>query len=200
MGLKPEETLDVNGWQIPLTYMGETIFSSLAICDLSHVPKRALQSHKMDSLKVASISIPARPGNVTLERGLLVIRLTPIEARIMSLDNDATIFSHSHFVQVTDAYASFAVIGDKCFDVLSKLSPVDLFGPDTPVLFAAQAPVEDVTCLLVRIQPENRPPGLIVSCSRGYGAFLLKVFLDAGKYLGIAPAGWQRFMHWLTGV
>jgi hypothetical protein len=199
MGLEPKETLDQNGWRISLTYMGEQTRNSLAICDLSHVPKRALQTHELDSLTVAGISIPTRPGIAVLERGILAIRLTPIEARIMSLDNDATIFSHSHFIQVTDAYASFAVIGENCFDVLSKLSPVDLFGPDPPLLYAAQAPVLEVTCLLVRIQPKHRPPGLIVSCSRGYGEFLLKVFFDAGKSFGIVPAGWQRFIHWLNG-
>ncbi len=196
--MKPEKTLNQNRWEIPLTYLGERFRSPVVLSDLSHVPKWTLQGHDLDSQQVAGLSVPAGPGAVALEQGLLVVRLTQTECRIMCLDGAAHVFTDPGYTDMTDAFATFCVIGEPCFEIVSKLSAVDLHAPHTPSLFAAQAPVEDIACLLVRIQTENGPPGLIVSCPRGYGHFFLKAFLDAGKSFEIAIAGWQRFSNWLS--
>ena len=199
MGLQPDLIVERNGWEIVQTYHGEKTGNSLFITDLSHVPQWTLQSRHVTSILPMSMSTPVRPGEATLEKGVLIARLLHEECRIMNFGTKDLSFEDSHYTNMTDAFASFAVVGILCLEVLSRLSPVDLDGSNQSPLSAAQAPVEDVTCLLLSVRRNGIEPGLIISAPRGYGRFLLEVFQDAGKEFGMAPAGWKRFNRWLRG-
>ena len=199
-GLKPDRIVEREGWEIVKTYQGEKTGNSLFIADLSHVPQWTLQSPNLTSLLPTDMDIPLRPGEATLEKSLLIARLLHDECRIMNFGTKALSFGDPHYTYMTDAFASFAVVGTQCLEVLSKLSPVDLGGFDPNTVIAAQAPVEDVTCLLLSIRRAGIEPGLIITAPRGYGQFLFEVFQDAGKVSGMAPAGWKRFNGWLTGA
>ena len=195
MGLEPEHSVSRNGWEIPLTYLGERKQADLFITDLSHVPKWCVKGPDLDGEQPAGLKMPVEPGAVTMDRSILIVRLLPSEARIMALGDDAPVFNGPIYTDVTDGYATLAVVGPKCFEVLGKLSSVDLEGPESAP--AAQAPVEDLTCLIVRIESEDEIPGIIISGARGYGHFLLEAFLDAGKEFRIQPAGLQRSSAWI---
>jgi glycine cleavage system aminomethyltransferase T len=196
MGLKAERVLARNGWEIPLAYVGERTRSSMFVTDLSHVPKWSLQGPGLEAISPAGLSIPEKPGMITLEHGLLLVRLTPSECRIMSFGEDTPVFEETDFTDVTDAYATVAVVGTRCFDVLAKLSSIDFEGQFSPR--AALAPVEDVTCLLAHITGRGGVPGIILAGARGYGHFFLEALLDAGKEFSIQPAGWERFRLWIA--
>lgn len=194
MGLGLERTIDRNGWQIPLAYAGERAQTGLFISDLSHVPKWSVQGPNLDDETPAGLKMPATPGSVTMDQGTLLARLTPSEARILALSDNPPVLNEAFCTDITDAYASMAVVGDRCFEVLGKLSALDLDGPLTAP--AALAPVDEVTCLIVRLKGQGGTPGIIITGARGYGHFLLSAFLDAGKEYAIQPAGWQRFGEW----
>jgi len=198
MGLKAERVLVRNGWEIPLAYAAERSKSALFAADLSHVPKWTLQGPDLDAMRPAGLSMPAKPGMIALERGLLLVRCIPGESRIMALGDELPSFEETGFTDVTDAYAAVAVVGARCFDVLAKLSPVDLEGPLSPK--AAQAPVEDLTCLLARIEGTGGVPGIILAGARGYGHFFIDALLDAGREYSIQAAGWERFSQWIAGA
>jgi hypothetical protein len=76
------------------------------------------------------------------------------------------------------------------------MSAVDLQGKGQGAPLAVQAPLEDITCLMVRLEGQDKLPGLLVAIARGYGHFLLDALLDAGKEYGIELAGWKRFRDW----
>jgi glycine cleavage system aminomethyltransferase T len=198
MGLKAERVLVRNGWEIPLAYAAERSKSALFAADLSHVPKWTLQGPDLDAMHPAGLSMPAKPGMIALERGLLLVRCIPGESRIMALGDELPSFEETGFTDVTDAYAAVAIVGTRCFDVLAKLSPVDLEGPFSPK--AAQAPVEDLTCLLVHIEGTGGVPGIILAGARGYGHFFIDALLDAGREYSIQAAGWERFSQWIAGA
>jgi glycine cleavage system aminomethyltransferase T len=189
--------IDRDGWEIPLTYSGEKTDTRHFVTDLSHVPKWVLQGHDLDSLQPAGLAVPAKPREATLERDILLVRLNAWECCIMVLGEDIPSFEDPGYTDFTDGYAAFAIVGPQCLDLLRKLSPVDLEGPDQAPPCGAQAPVEDIRCLIVRLQGKNAVPGLIISGPRGYGHFLLEIFMDAGEEYGITVAGWQRFRDWL---
>ena len=199
MGLTPDQVVERDGWKIVWTYQGEKTSNPLFITDLSHAPQWTLQSRNLTSVLPKDMAVPMRPGEATLEKQLLIARLLQEECRIMNFSSRDLSFEDPHYTYVTDAFATFAVVGTQCLEVLSKLSPVDLEGPQRSSLIAAQAPVEDVTCLLLSIRREGGEPGFIMTAPRGYGQFLFEVFQDAGKVSGMAPAGWKRFESWLTG-
>ena len=73
---------------------------------------------------------------------------------------------------------------------------MDLEGPGRRVPCAAQAPLEGVTCLIVRLEGWGRVPGLIIAVDRGYGPFIVEALLDAGETYDMAVAGWKRFKDW----
>jgi len=197
MGLQPDQIVEQYGWDVVLTYRGERPGGPLFVTDLSHVPKWTLQGRDMDAMRPLDIRMPARPREVTLVKGVLIARLSPEECQIMVFGTSPPSFTDPCYTDTTDAFAAFAVVGKECLEVLSKFSSVDLDEPDGTPLSAAQAPVEDVRCLLVSIKRDGIEPGLLVSVPRGYGPFLLEVFQDAGKEFGMAPSGWQRFTTWL---
>jgi len=196
IALEPERVLARNGWEIPLAYVGERTRSDIFVTDLSHVPKWTVQGPDLDSLRPAGLSLPARPGMIYLDGGLLAARATPSECRIMALGEEIPTFNETSFTDVTDAYAAVAVVGARCFDVLEKLSSIDLVGSSSPR--AALAPVEDITCLLVRVEGKDGVPGFILAGARGYGHFFLEALLDAGREYSIQPAGWERFSNWIA--
>ena len=116
----------------------------------------------------------------------------------MALENEIPEFTDAAYTDVTDAYASFAIAGPQCLEVLNKLCPVDVDEPGQVFPRSALAPVEDVTCLIIHLHGKSNIPALIISGARGYGHFLMEIFLDAGKEYGLRSAGFQRFKDWLN--
>lgn len=200
LGLEPERVMEKHGWAIALAYLGERVRCPMHITDLSHVPKWSLQDDRLDFMQPAGLKIPERAGGVGFEKDILIIRLHSSECRIMGLGDEIPAFAGPAYTDVTDAFAAFAVVGPHCLEVLGKMSPVDLGAPGQTVPCSAQAPVEDVACLITRIHGRDNLPGLLISVSRGYGHFLLEAFLDAGKEYGLSAAGWERFRKWLGPV
>jgi hypothetical protein len=198
MGLEPAENMIKDGRQVALTYLGEKTDNPLFVSDLSHLSKWILQAKDLTAFQPEGLTMPTRPGEVTLENGILIVHLTPTECFLMVLGTSNPEFKNSHYTEMTDAFASFALVGPQCLDVLSKLSPLDLDEPNRAIPCATQGPVEDLRCLLIRLHGRDNIPGLLISIDRGYGHFLLDAFLDAAKEFGMCIAGWNRFEDWLN--
>lgn len=197
MGWVPEEVEILNGWNTALTYVGEKRHSRLFLTDLSHLPKWALQSTGLDDAAPLGLPVPSKPGEVRRDGEKVMVRLTPTECLMMVLGGEMPAADDPAMSDMADAYAAFAVVGPSCLDVLKKLSPVDLEAPGQGVPCAAQAPIHDLRCVIVRLEGREAIPGLVILGDRGYGQFLLDIVLDAGKEFGICPAGWRRFEVWL---
>lgn len=193
--LAPERVVERDGWEIPLSYVGEMKRNALFVADLSPVPKWSVQGPELGSLQLCGLSIPERPRAVSVSREGLVARLTPSEARLMVFRDNSFCPTDPRVTDVTDGSAAMAVVGPSCYALLSKLSSVDLGRDAAPS--AVMAPLEDVTCLIVQLRGERGIPGLILTGPRGYGHFLLDAVLNVGREYGIAPAGWERFQTWL---
>jgi glycine cleavage system aminomethyltransferase T len=146
---------------------------------------------------VFGLPLPAKPGQVTVDGSTLAVRLTPAEGLIMVLRGEAPTPEEAVWTDMTDGYAAFAVVGPQCFDVLGKLSSVDLARPGQAAPCAVQAPVHDLRCVILRLEGAGGTPGLVILADRGYGGFLSDIVLDAGEEFGLSPAGWRRFETWL---
>jgi len=197
MGLVPKNVGILNGCPVALTYLGEKRRSRLFLTDLSHVPKWAFHRKDMDGAESFGLEMPRKPGQVTVVGDRFGVRLTPTECLILVLRGEAPVPEEVAYTDMTDGYAAFAVVGSSCLDLLGKLSPVDMEAQEQGVPCAAQAPVHDLRCVILRLEGKEVIPGLIILGERGYGPFLLNVLLDAGKEFGLSPAGWRRFETWL---
>jgi sarcosine oxidase gamma subunit len=197
IGLMPEKIKNLNGWPVALTYVGEKRRNRLFLTDLSHVPKWAFHRKDMDGAQPFGLKMSRKPGQVRVEGDRLGVRLTPSKCLIMVLRGEAPVPEDVAYTDVSEGYAAFAVVGSSCLDLLGKLSPVDLEASELRAPCAAQAPVHDLRCVILRLEGKEAISGLIILGERGYGPFLLNVLLDAGKQFGISPAGWRRFETWL---
>jgi sarcosine oxidase gamma subunit len=198
VGWTPQDVEILNGWPVTMTYKGErTRSGGLCLTDVSHVPKWAFHTKDRESARSFGIPLPEKPGQVTVEGGTLAVRLKPAEGLIMVLRGEAPMPEEAVWADMTDGYAAFALVGPQCFEVLGKLSSVDLAKPGQAVPFAAQAPVHDLRCAILRLEGAEGVPGLIILSERGYGGFLSDIVLDAGEEFGLSPAGWRRFEIWL---
>lgn len=197
MGLTPKDIVPLNGWDVALTYRGEKKHSLLFIADLSHLPKWAFHGTESAHRDLSGPPVPQKPGEVTVEGERMVIRLTPTESLFLLLHGEAPVPEEAAFTDMTDGYGALAVVGRRCFDVLSNLSPLDMEAPNRRAPFALQGPVHDLRCVIVRLEGKEGIPGLIILVERGYSPFLLHTLLDGGGDHGISPAGWRRFESWL---
>jgi sarcosine oxidase gamma subunit len=197
IGWVPEEVENLNGWSTALTYVGEKRHSRLFLTDLSHLPKWALHGKDLDDAASLGLRVPPRPGEVRVDGEKFMVRLSPTECLITVFRGETPAGDDPAMSDMAEAYAAFAVVGSPCLEVLKRLSPVDLEAPGQGVPCAAQAPIHDLRCVIVRLEGREAIPGLIILGDRGYGQFLLDVFLDAGREFGISPGGWNRFAHWL---
>lgn len=195
MGLEPERVFVSDGWEIPLSYVGEMRRSECYVSDLSHVSKWTIQGADLDSRRPLGLTMPGKPRLAVLSDGRLLARLSPSEARLLMLGKERPALNDPFATDVTDGYAALGVVGPKCYALLSKLSGVDLAGDPAPSI--ALAPLDDVTCFIAQLEGQGKTPGLVITCARGYGHFLLDVVLDAGREFGITVAGWERFGSWL---
>ena len=198
MGWMPEEVRTLNGGDTVLTYVGEKRHGGLFITDLSHVPKWVLHRRDLDAAAPLGLPVPPKPGEVRADGEKLLVRLTPSECLVLVLGAEVPTVDDLAMSDMTDAYAGFALVGPSCLEVLKKLSPVDLEAPGQGVPCAAQAPIHDLRCVIVRLEGREAIPGLVILGDRGYGQFLLDIFLDAGKEFDVSPAGMRRFEAWLT--
>jgi hypothetical protein len=197
VSLQPEETVIRGGYEVALTYLGERGLGYPFLVDISHVPKWILQGRDLEGMQPAGVDIPANPQAASLRKGILAGRLTPHEGWLMALGDEIPSFNEPGFTRVTDGYAAMALVGHQVWEVLNKLSPVDMEAPAQEPLCVVQAPVEDVPCLLVKVMAGGAAPGLILCVERAYGPFILGAILDAGREFWIAVAGWRRFREWL---
>lgn len=197
MALPAGEVWDFNGWPVALTYQGELVHNDLFLVDLSHVPKWSLKDRNLSTWQPLGMKMPEKPGDVSREGDLVLARVSPGEARILALGEEAPVFNETNYTDVTDAYAALALVGHGCFRVLSKLSAVDLTRPEQTRPLSVEAPLADITCWLVALTGAEGIPGLIIAGARGYGEFLLEIIQDAGQAAGLQAAGWQRFRRWL---
>jgi len=170
----------------------------LVLVDVSHMPQWISGAGGLGELDSDGWNVPRNPGQVEIQKSHLIVRLTPTECRVMALGDERATLTGAGTTDVTDGFATFAVVGPRCMDVLGKLSPVDLDAPGQTCPCAAQAPVEDIPSLIVRLNGTGDIPGLIISVARGYGQSFLDLLLDAGNEYGITVAGWERFQGWLA--
>jgi sarcosine oxidase gamma subunit len=196
-GMAPEEVRRMNAREEALTYRCEKRQSRIFITDLSHIAKWALHKKDMDAARPFGIQAPEKPGRVAMQGSRLVIRLAPAECLILVLNGETPDIEDADYTDMTDGYAAFALVGSECFELLRKLSPVDLEAPEQVIPCGTQAPIHDVRCVIVRLEGAEGVPGLIILGERGYGRFLSDIVLDAGEEFGLSPAGWRRFELWL---
>jgi len=196
----PVKTETRDNWEVVMEYKGEG--DGPFLVDLSHRPRFDLQDSNLAAQKPFGIAIPETPGICVLEKGVLANRMNRIQVSLVNLDGDDTIYmpDESGYTDVTESTMCVALIGKNVFSICEKLTALDFMDPQKKAPFLFQGPFSHVPCQIVILNKEGENPGLILTCSRGYGRDMIDSILHAGEEFGLNPAGESRFTNWIKSL
>jgi hypothetical protein len=190
------KTEERNFWPVVLEYENENTGQYLV--DLSHVCRWDVQDSDLGKFKPAGVGIPSKPGESILSGEVLINRMNGTQASIWQFAKETPEFpNESAYTDTSEATVALAIMGDKVFSILEKLTSLDFLDPKkkTPVLL--QGPMSHVPCQIVVLSKEEGKQGLLVSCSRGYAQSMVESLLHAGEEFELTPAGENLFMSWI---
>ena len=195
---KPVEIEERDSWRVVKSYEKEG--DGPYLVDLSHRPRWDVQDKNVAELApVEGLTIPATPGEVALQDGVLINRMNGTQAAIWHL-NGETPEKPADMPMVTDtteATLCMALFGPSVYSITEKLTNLDLGNPNSATPRLVQGPFSHVPCQIVVFRNDDNQDGILFTCSRGYGHDMTHVILEAGKEFGLTPAGENRFHNWL---
>ncbi|WP_320040028.1 sarcosine oxidase subunit gamma SoxG [uncultured Desulfobacter sp.] len=194
----PAKTETRDNWDVVMEYDSEG--DGPWIVDLSHRLRLDLQCADPESKQPFGMDIPKIPCQSILSDGVLINRMNATQASIYHLaGGTAAMPKENEYTDVTENTVFVAIFGNHVFQICEKLSNLDLSDPARQAPFLSQGPFSHVPCQIVTVSKEGTP-GVVLTCSRGYGRDMIDAVLHAGKEFGLKPAGEARLTDWLAGL
>ena len=193
------KTEERDGWAVVLEYEEEG--PGPHVVDLSHRPRWDLQDAEIGGNQTLGVSIPNAPGQCVFEKGFLINRMNRTQASVWHLAGTTAVLPDDPaYTDVTDATVFLAIFGQNLFAILEKLSALDFLAPAREAPFLLQGPFSHVPCQIVTLDKTPARPGILMTCSRGYGRDMVDALLEAGAEFKLRPAGEQAYSGWLDGI
>jgi hypothetical protein len=192
----PVKTKNIDNWEIVMEYEGEG--NGPYLIDLTHKQRFDLQDSNLAGQKPFQITMPEMPGHSVLDKGILSNRMNNTQASIYNLGaENIAMPEDSGFTDVTESTLFVALIGENIFSICEKLTSLDFMDPDKKAPFLFQGPFSHVPCQIVTLSKNLENPGLVLTCSRGYGRDMINAVIDAGKEFGLQSAGEEQFNNFI---
>ena len=189
---RPVKTDVRDGWTVTLEYAAES--DGLHLIDLSHRAKWDLQDGDLSRFEIAGTAIPSAPNACVLENGTAVCRRNRTQAAVWHLAGDPPDPpADPALTDVTEASLLLALTGPHVYDVMEKISSLDLKDPAKKTPRLIQGPALHVPCLILDLGRMGDRDAVLIACSRGYGRDMTEGLLHAGAEWNIAPAGEAAF-------
>ncbi len=198
----PKRTEKRDNWVIALEYEKED--KGPFIVDLSHRTRLDIQDSNLSSLHPFGIPIPEIPGEAVLEKGILVSRMNRTQTSVWDLagklDEESKMPEGSAYTDVTESTMFLAIMGSSVFSIAEKLTSLDFLDSEKSAPFLLQGPISHVPCQIVTLKKDGDNPGILFTCSRGYGMTMVNAVMEAGAEFGLRPAGEDKFTSWIKEI
>ncbi len=192
----PVKTEIKDNWEVVMEYEGQG--NGPYLIDLTHKQRFDLQNSNLAGHKPFQVTIPEIPGHSVLDKEILINRMNNTQASIYNFgEKSIAMPEDSGFTDVTEATLFVALIGKDIFSICEKLTSLDFMDPEKKAPFLFQGPFSHVPCQIVTISRDLENPGLVLTCSRGYGRDMIHAVFDAGKEFGLKPAGEEKFNNFI---
>jgi len=187
------EIAERQDWRVVLAYEDEG--QGPWLVDLSHRQRWDFQHSELDSQAPFGLQVPARPGQVSVQRDLLISRMNGTQVAIWHLGQGEAkpAPKYTAYTDMTDAHCMLAVLGADTPHVMEQLSKLDLFDPQRAMPFLTQGPVMHIPCQVVTLSADC----VLMTFSRGYGQAFAAAMLHAASGCKLKPGGESRFKNWL---
>ena len=148
------EVAERQDWRVVLAYEGEG--QGPWLVDLSHRQRWDFQHSDLDSQAPFGLQVPAKPGQVSVQRELLISRMNGTQVAIWRLGQGEAepAPNDTAYTDMTDAHCMLAVLGADTPHVMEHLSKLDLLGLIACCL--DRAPVNMLSRILVFGEHEMR--------------------------------------------
>ena len=93
-----------------------------------------------------------------------------------------------HMTEVTSSFTAVQIVGPQGYELLRKLTSLDLSPTAFPDLSCAQGGVAKVHALVMRADVQTQL-GYEVYCRREFGEYIWQTLHDAGQEFGVVPFG-----------
>ena len=186
------ETQERHDWQVVLAYEGEA--EGPWLVDLSHRQRWDYQHTDLVSQAPFGLTVPARPGEVSVQNELLISRMNGTQVAIWHLGQGEAGPAPADVActEMTDAHCMLAVMGTDTPRVMEHVSNLDLFDPQRATPFLTQGPVMHIPCQVVTLGHDC----VLMTLSRGYGQTFADAMLHAASGCQLRPGGESRFLNW----
>ena len=164
------------------------------VVDLSHRLRLDYQDLRIDERRPLGLRVPARPGEVSIEGGLMINRMNRTQVSIWHVGPEPAPDTpqKASSTDTTDSHCWLAVVGAETPSVMERVSNLDLFPPGRRPPFLTQGPVLHVACQIVTCGSD----GALISVGRGYGQTFTDAMLHAAGDIGLRPGGERVFTDW----
>lgn len=196
---RPVQTEVRDGWTVIMEYADEG--NGLQLIDLSHSPKWDIQDKNLSRLSSAGITIPENPGDCAVTNRMVICRRNQTQAAVWHLGGDLPDMLEDQAVtDVTEAFLLLALTGPHVYNLMEKITSLDLKNPEKTTPRLVQGPVLHVPCMVLDLGRTGDRETTLIACSRGYGRNMTTGILHAGGQWGISPAGEAAFARCLTDI
>jgi hypothetical protein len=187
------EVTEHKDWQVVLAYEDEK--EGPWLIDLSHRQRWDFQDIDVGSKSPFGLQVPARPGQVSVQRGFLITRMNGTQTAIWQLGQNEIEAApdDTACTDMIDAHCMLAVLGAGAPRVLEHLSNLDLFDPQRAMPFLTQGPVMGIPCQVVTLGADC----VLMTLSRGYGQTFADAMQHAASGCNLKPGGENRFNRWV---
>lgn len=188
-----------DGWEIVAQYEDEG--DAPWLIDLSHAQKFEYGNPPGSSDRFLDLSPPEKPGQCRTKGGFISSRLNDRRSLVLNLSK-ALIppVKDRSVTDVTDAFALLAMIGHPVFDMMERVTSLEVFAPGKRPPFILQGPVLRVQSLLMNLTAEDYTPVVLFAVPRGYGQSFSMALLEAGKPWHLSPAGETVFFEYFRHI
>ncbi|MEN8212107.1 MAG: sarcosine oxidase subunit gamma SoxG [Thermodesulfobacteriota bacterium] len=195
----PVKTKNRDNWEIVMEYKGEG--DGPFLIDLTHKQRFDFQDSNLEGQKPFQLTIPEIIGQSVLDKEILINRMNNTQVSIYNFgEENIAMPEDTGFTDVTEATLFIALVGKEIFPICEKLTSLDFMNPAKKVPFLFQGPFSHVPCQIVTLSKDPENPGLVLTCSRGYGRDMIHAVLDAGKEFELKPAGEERFNNFINDL
>ena len=172
----------VAGWQVAVRYPGEPAADQTVLIDLSHWPAYEVNGPETSSVLQACCGRDVALRTIHSQEGWHAYRLSPTRGIVFGRDPGGD------RLDVTGGWATVAVCGPQTFDILAKVTALDLRERTLPVQGCCQGPIFGVNTLFGRF-----PDRCELHVCTDSAEFLWEVLLDAGEEFHLRPAGLSSY-------
>lgn len=209
--------IDDNGWQRPERYRPSeeevrAVRANVGLCDISPTNKLDLKGKELAPVleRLSSsrglpqighsqrVTLRSPDGSTGVEgtccrlgrdHALLLTEpdtVAPVEQALTQVMK--TTPGCIHLTNLTSVLAAVQLVGPRSFELLRKLTALDLSPDQFPDLRCAQGGVAKIQALVVRADV-GRTLAYEVYCGREFGEYLWDTLRDAGQEFGVTPFG-----------